>query len=423
MIVRRIAVGCLLFAVFIALIASAAAGAAPTPDSGSPERQILVMLRAVPPHFRPDTAYTPAYSSEVRQLGQRRIAEGLARRHGLIVVDSWPMPALGVDCFVMEAESHAVVVRALDQLGREDRVESAQGMNVFLVLGHDDPLYPLQRRALGWDLADVHRFATGKNVRVAEIDSGVEVDHPDLRGRVPITRNFAKSPAASEAHGTAVAGIIAARADDGIGIAGVAPEAELHALRACDEAPNHEEARCTTFALAKALQFALERDVQVINLSLGGPHDRLLERLLDVIISRGIIVVSAIDGRAADGGFPASHADVLPVASADGPSVLDTALRAPGRDVPTTTVGRSWGFVSGASYAAAGVSGVVALLLERHPGMRVAQVRRALAGIEADSDRPGQPVTVDACAALMRTTNACVCGCLLTGHAVSAAAQ
>ena len=423
MIVRGIAIGRLLFAVFIALIGSAATDAAPMSVTGTPERQILVMLRAVPPHFRPDAAYAPAYSSEVRKLGQRRIAESLARRYDLVVVDSWPMPALGLDCFVMEAESPAVVVRALEQLGRETRVESVQGMNVFLVLGHDDPLYPLQRRALGWDLADVHRFATGKNVRVAEIDSGVEVDHPDLRGRVAITRNFAKSPAASEAHGTAVAGIIAARADDGIGIVGIAPEAELHALRACEEAPNHEEARCTTFALAKALQFALEHDVQVINLSLGGPHDRLLERLLDVVVSRGIIVVSAIDARAVDGGFPAGHAGVLPVASADTLSALDTALRAPGRDVPTTTVGRSWGFVSGASYAAASVSGVVALLLERNPGMRVAQIRRALVGVEAGSGEPGLSVTVDACAAVTRTTNACVCGCPFEGHAVSAAAH
>jgi subtilisin family serine protease len=379
------------------------------------------MLRAVPPHFRPDTAYASAYTSEVRQPGQRRIAETLATRYGLVVVDSWPMPALGVDCFVMEAASRAVAARALDELRGEARVESVQGMNVFLVLGHDDPLYPLQRRALGWDLVDVHRFATGRGVRVAEIDSGVEVDHPDLRGRVAIARNFAKSPAAAEAHGTAVAGIIAARADDAIGIAGVAPEAELYALRACDEAPNHAEARCTTFALAKALQFALEHDVQVINLSLGGPHDRLLERLLDVVIGHGIIVVSAIDARAADGGFPAAHPNVLPVASVDAASVLDTALRAPGRDIPTTTVGRGWGFVSGASYAAASVSGVVALLLERHPEMRVAQVRRALAGIEVGSGGPGQPVIVDACTTLMRTTNVCVCGCSVAGHAVSAA--
>jgi subtilisin family serine protease len=423
MILRGSTVGRLLFTAFMALIGFAAVAAAPRSESGTPERQILVMLRAVPPHFRPDSAYAAAYSSEVRQPGQRRIAETLAKRYDVVVVDSWPMPALGVDCFVMEAESRAVASHALEGLRDEARVESVQEMNVFLVLGHDDPLYPLQRRALGWNLVDVHRFATGKNVRVAEIDSGVEADHPDLRGRVAIARNFAKSPAAAEAHGTAVAGIIAARADDGIGIAGVAPEAELHALRACDEAPNHQEARCTTFALAKALQFALDHDVQVINLSLGGPHDRLLERLLDVVISRGIIVVSAIDARVADGGFPAGHPKVLPVASADASTVLDTALRAPGRDVPTTIVGRRWGFVSGASYAAASVSGVVALLLERYPGMRVAQVRSALTGVEVGGGGQRQPVIVDACAAVMRAANICVCGCSDAAHDVSAAAH
>ena len=421
MIVRGTTVGRLLLAAFIALLGPAAVAAAPRSENGTPERQILVMLHAVPPHFRPDSAYASAYSSDVRQPGQRRIAETLAKRYDLVVVDSWPMPALGVDCFVMEAESQAAASRALAELRGEARVESVQKMNVFLLLGHDDPLYPLQSRALGWDLVDVHRFATGKNVRVAEIDSGVEADHPDLRGRVTVTRNFAKSPAAAEAHGTAVAGIIAARADDGIGIAGIAPEAELHALRACDEATNHEEARCTTFALAKALQFALDHDVQVINLSLGGPRDRLLERLLDVVIGRGIIVVSAIDSRVAGGGFPAGHPNVLPVASADASSVLDTALRAPGRDVPTTTVGWGWGFVSGASYAAASVSGVVALLLERHAGMSVAQVRRALTGVEGYAGGQSHPAIVDACAAVRRTVDICVCGCSVAGHAVSAA--
>ena len=163
--------------------------------------------------------------------------------------------------------------------------------------------------------------------------------------------------------------------------------------------------------------------MQVINLSLGGPHDRLLERLLDVVIGHGIIVVSAIDVRAADGGFPAGHPGVLPVASADASSTLDGALRAPGRDVPTTTVGRGWGFVSGASYAAASVSGVVALLLERQPGMSVAEVRRGLTGFKASGGGPGQPAIVDACAALTRTTTVCVCGCPVAGHAVSAAAH
>src|SRR6185295_8428623 len=137
------------------------------------------------------------------------------------------------------------------------RVESAQPINVFHTLGHNDPLYPLQPGARQWRLAELHEVATGRNAIVAQIDTGVELDHPDLRGQVALARNFVDgSDWAGEAHGTAVAGIIAARADNGIGIAGVAPQAVLMALRACWQAGDRGAASCNSFTLAKALQFA-----------------------------------------------------------------------------------------------------------------------------------------------------------------------
>ena len=112
---------------------------------------------------------------------------------------------------------------------------------------------------------------------MAAIDSGVEVDHPDLRGRIVLARNFVDTrEAVAELHGTAVAGIIGARADNSVGIVGVAPDAQLMALRACWQRPADESAAvCSSFTLAKALQFAIDNGAKVINLSLGGPRDRL----------------------------------------------------------------------------------------------------------------------------------------------------
>jgi len=250
---------------------------------------------------------------------------------------------------------------------------------------------------------------------VAEIDSGVQVDHPDLAGRVAIDRNFVDERASvAEAHGTAVAGIIAARADDAIGIAGVAPESELLALRACWEAAPGEPAMCSSFTLAKALQFALERKADVINLSLGGPGDRLLERLLDVALDRGIVVVAAVDPRAPDGGFPASVAGVLAVAADDGHDAPAGALLAPGRDIPTTITAHKWGFVTGSSFAAAHMSGLVALLHELDPRLRPAEARALLA---FRSRAGGHDDVVDACAAVARTAGTCACSCALAGDA------
>ncbi len=416
----------LLVALFMAMGACAQTSARDTSIAAMGEasgRQLLVMLRATPPHFRPDLAYSRGYDAQVRQGAQRRVAEDLARHYGLSVVSAWPMPALGVDCFVMEATNPRAVPDLVAELGRDARVESAQAMNVFRVLGHNDPLYPLQPSARLWHLADLHRIATGRNVRVAEVDTGVEADHPDLRGRVAMVRNFADSPATGEAHGTAVAGIIAARADDGIGIAGIAPEAKLYALRACQQPDHAAIATCTSFTLAKALQFALDQDARVINLSLGGPRDRLLERLIDVALARNVIVVGAADPRVDGGGFPAGYPGVLAVAADASANAPPNALVAPGHDVPTTTMGQTWGFVSGSSYAAAHVSGAVALLLERAPSMDAAQVRQALAPGGNPDAALERAAAVDACSALARVTGACVCGCVVARGTISALAH
>jgi subtilisin family serine protease len=402
-------VAALVLAIFAMALAVTRAGAEPA----AADRQILVMLRPAPPHFRPDAAYAAVYDSRVRQGAQRRIAEQLARQHALKVIEGWPMPALGVDCFVLEGATPLGVEAAVEAIGRDARVESVQAMNVFRVLGHNDPLYPLQPSAQLWQLADVHRFATGRNVRIAEIDTGVDVDQPDLRGRVAVNRNFAAPAAAApETHGTAIAGIMAARADDGIGIAGIAPAATLIALRACAQEPGGNGATCTSFALARALQSALDENAQVMNLSLGGPRDRLLERLLDAALARRIVVVAAVDPRVAGGGFPAAHPGVLAVMSEQGATPPPGALFAPGRDIPATLPGEHWGFVSGSSYAAAHVASVAALLLEAVPDMGPRDVQRAFASTTT-ATASGEPAMIDVCAAIARAANACVCGCML----------
>src|SRR6266513_6276325 len=209
----------------------------------------------------------------------------------------------------MEAPADDSMGQIVDQLAQDPSVESVQAMNVFNVLAYNDPLYPLQPSASAWHLAEVHKVATGKRVKVAEVDTGVEINHPDLFGQIALARDFVDVESnVAELHGTAVAGIIAARADDGIGIVGIAPDARLYALRACwQPAASGSHAVCNSFTLAKALQFAIDENVQVINLSLGGPPDRLLGRLLDAALSRGITIVAAADKTLRDSGFPASH--------------------------------------------------------------------------------------------------------------------
>jgi len=386
-------------------------------DESASVRQILVMLRTAPPHFRPDVSYSGSYDVRAGRDARRRIAEALATRYDLSIVENWAMPALGVDCFVMTAANGDAIPRVVAEIAQDPRVESVQAMNVFHVLAHNDPLYPLQPSAQAWHLADVHKIATGRGVEIAEIDTGVERDHPDLRGRVALGRDFVDGrDEIAELHGTAVAGIIAARADDGLGVAGIAPESRLLALRACWEAAGR--AVCNSFTIAKALQFALDQKAQVINLSLGGPRDRLLERLLDVALARSVTVIGAVDPALPDGGFPASYRGVLAVAADDVHDIPGNALLAPGRDIPTTVTEGRWGFVTGSSFAAAHVTGLVALMRELAPNPTAREIREALE-VRPATTADGPRGAVDACAAIARIGGVCACACAVAAESKS----
>ncbi len=260
-------------------------------------------------------------------------------------------------------------------------------------------------------------MATGRNVRVAIIDSAIELKHPDLVGQVEIDENFVPGAVPdAEVHGTGVAGIIAAVANNGKGIVGVAPHARLMGLRACRQQPDPSVTLCDSLSLAKALYFAVEHKAEVINMSLSGPTDPLLGKLVDLAQARGITIVAAVDKTLPGGGFPASHLGVVavidealpqseaPLSSVEPTGSTGLALHifsAPGRDIPTTQPGGKWFFVTGSSYAAAHVSGLFALVRER---TRKAETAQALA------TAPGSDA-IDPCATLMRISTARDGGC------------
>jgi len=385
--------------------------AAAAPDQAEKEAsvaagQLLLLLRLPAPHFRPDGSYGGNYIDDGGRGARRRIAEELAHQHKLKLLNSWAMPVLGLDCYVLQITDGGQAEQVSAKLAADPRVEWAQPMGEFRGLEDGDPLYPVQPAARSWDLRELHRSATGRNVAVAVIDSGIASQHPALKGQVVEQENFVdENPYAAEAHGTAVGAIIAARSGQG-GMVGVAPGAHLIALRACWQQAG-QAASCTSFSLAKALNFAILRQPKVINLSLGGPPDRLLARLLDVALEHGISVVAALDthGRRA---FPASHPGVLAVGM-PGAAPVAGALYAPGRDIPSATPDGHWNFFSGSSYAAAHVAGVVALLDELQPAATPAQIRKALQ--PADGLNAGK---IDACASLARIRNMCICSCALT---------
>ena len=382
---------------------------------------MLVLLRLPPEHFRPGADYSDSYDDAMARSGRRRIADRLAHSHGLALIGDWPMPLVGVDCFIMMAPPGRSTDDEAKLLSLDPAVSWAEPVRLYKGEGSPsskssgDPLFQAQPAAREWRLADLHQIATGRNVTVAVIDSTIERNHPDLLGQVVLAENFVSDhPSAAENHGTGVAGVIAALADNGVGIVGVAPGARLMALRACWQTPGSSAQTpatvCDSLSLAQALHYAIEHNAAVVNLSLAGPPDPLLARLIDVALARRLTVVAAFDPALPHGGFPASHAGVVAVADESMTPDTPGVYTAPGRDVPTTEPGGRWFLVDGSSYAAAHVSGLFALLREH------ARPSAPLILVVAGDGRAGDGRAiggerVDSCASLLRVVGPCHCAC------------
>jgi subtilisin family serine protease len=228
---------------------------------------------------------------------------------------------------------------------------------------------------------------------VTIIDTGADINHPELRTQISTHHDFTGiSDFADDAHGTAVAGVIGAASGNGIGMTGIAPDADLTVLRACWYTDGKAKAVCDSFTLAKALTHALESDTDVINLSLAGPHDPLLGRILSLALDNGIVVVAAA---AKTPGFPASVPGVIVVDSQVDETAEAAQLVAPGEGILVPVPGGGFDYASGSSLSAAHVSGVAALLIAQRPGLGRDDLKMLL----VDSQVP-DGLSINACRAL-----------------------
>lgn len=311
--------------------------------------------------------------------GADPLLDALAADYAIVRVGGWPMRTLNVHCEVFAAARGADTDALAARLSHDPRVDSAEPLRRFRTLSQSDPYRPLQHALDTLEVDAAHALSSGAGVRVAVIDSGIDANHPDLAGVVAGRRDFVDGPLAP--HGTEVAGLIAARGANGAGIVGVAPAAQLVDLRACRAGGDAQApAECDSFTLAQALDYAVASRVDVINLSLTGPDDPLLARLIAGAEAEGIIVVAAAPppGDEHDR-FPASLPTVVAVVSAEVAGQWPAnAIQAPGIDVLTTFPGARYDYGSGSSLASAHVSGVVALMRAMDHHLGAAQARALL---------------------------------------------
>lgn len=329
----------------------------------------------------------------------RRELRALADDYRLREVDAWPIAALGVHCAVFELPKDVAASEALRQLARDRRVESVQPLNAFNTLSMtNDPYRDLQRNLDAMRVDEAHQWSRGEKVRIAVVDTGIDAAHPDLAGRISVQRNLVddRTPTKGEGHGTAVAGVIAALDNNKEGITGVAPAASLIGLKACWPSDASVGASvCNTFTLAKALAAALDEKSDIVNLSLGGPTDPLLQRLVEFGAKRGVIYVGAMPQ--GEAGFPCNVSRVICVGSAGTPSPVPQ-LFAPGAEVLTLIPNGRYDFLSGSSLAAASVSASIALLKAKDAEI-TADTARQLLGATA---RTADAASINVCAALAK---------------------
>jgi subtilisin family serine protease len=350
----------------------------------------------------------------------RATVRAITQDYGLHEVSAWPIAALRVHCVVFRVPDDTLPAQMIARLEKDPRVDSAQPLNQFATEtdsdsgAYNDPYASLQTVLRDLTVAQAQQWSRGAGVRIAIIDTGVDFEHPDLVGQVIARRNFVDADETafrSDLHGTAVAGVIAAIADNHIGIVGIAPDARLFALKACWQAPGGAAAACNSFTLAQALGSAIDMQADVVNLSLGGPADPLLARLLHRGMQRGMIFVGAAPPAGGRAGFPTDVEGVLSVAVAEESSATGTQLLAPGHEVLTLVPGGHWDFASGSSIAAAEVTATAALVLAQRPHISATELYRVLARTSQNLTTHDAPLmSVNACAALADVLQRGGCG-------------
>ncbi len=339
--------------------------------------------------------------------------------------------AAGLDADVLEQVSALRIARVrvpeerlsltLARLRFDRRVAWAEpNYLIYLDFTPNDPLYAsIQINYLSrLQMESAWNVTTGRaDVVIAVLDTGVEMSHPDLAGgiwtnpdeiagnRVDDDGNgfvddvhgwdFAdkdNDPSDDYGHGTHVAGIAAARINNGIGIAGMAGGVTIMPVDVF-------RGGIGTYAdLIQAIVYAADNGANIINMSLGAlSYSRGEEAAVDYAWERGVVLVAAAGNQNNNAWhYPAAHEHVIGVAATDaadnrayfssfGPFV---AVSAPGLSVMSSILNGGYAYSSGTSMATPHVSGLAALILSRNPTLTNEQVR---ALIESTTDDLGDP--------------------------------
>ena len=321
----------------------------------------------------------------------------LARRHGLVRLESQNFPLIGGTIGLFRITGRRAIEVVSRELATEASIRLVQPNFRYVLQEQKAALTegdPAQYANAKLRLPQAHTLAHGANVTIAVIDSGIDVKHPELANAIADNFDALGSKEGPHVHGTGIAGAIVSHAR----LMGSAPEARILAIRAFGAAPNGAES--TSYVILKGLDYAAAHGAQVVNMSFAGPKDALIERGIAATAAKGILMVAAAGnaGPKSPPLYPAANTNVIAVTATDAQDRLfaasnrgsHIAISAPGVDIFLPAPDDKYQMTSGTSFSAAYVSGLAALMLERNPRLKPGEVREILLKTARDLGAPGR---------------------------------
>jgi thermitase len=242
----------------------------------------------------------------------------------------------------------------------------------------------------GWDAGGLGSFPATGGVKVGIVDTGIDANHEDLSGKLVDCGHASTlfgtvsngSCADDNDHGTHVSGTIAAKANNGVGVAGVAFNSPLSMCKALNAVGSG-----STAGVANCITWLVQRGSKIISMSLGGGASSTMQTAVRNASNAGALIIAAAgnDGDATLN-YPAAYAEVVSVAATDNRDARasfsnansDVEIAAPGVNILSTKRGGGYVSFSGTSMATPHVAGVAALIWGKNPGFTAAQVRSKL---------------------------------------------
>jgi subtilisin family serine protease len=315
-----------------------------------------------------------------------QILDDIAARHGMTRLETSTVRLTGRTLHRWSIDGGTSVADMIRNVCTNpiDRPVAGAQPNYLYALAQDqqEPVNSAQYAPEKLKLLDAHRLASGNKVLVAIIDSEVDGSHPDLAGTITATFEGSADDERPHSHGTGMAGAIAAHRT----MLGTAPRVGLLTVRAFSSTAN--SAQGTTFNILKGLDWAADEGARVVNMSFAGPSDPRLRDALAKANKKGMVLVAAAGNAGPNSPplYPGADPNVIAVTATDSRDALFPganrgnyiAVSAPGVDVFAPAPDGTYQLTTGTSVAAAEVSGVAALLIERNPALTPAGVRKIL---------------------------------------------